>query len=99
MKRGEIAAARRVEQVLDAVVVEEKRVTAGAGEERDVAGGGDVRLVADERNRNVGEDLLADGFDVAGLLAGGQIHIDGLLAVARFGEDIAESDVVQQVSV
>ena len=45
---GEVAFARDVEQVLDAVEVEEERVTAGTGEERDVSGPGDVGLRPDE---------------------------------------------------
>ncbi len=99
MRRGEVAAARGVEEVLDAVEVEEEGVAAGAGEEREVAGRRDVGLVADEGDGGIREDLLADGFGRLGVRVRRQVHVDGLLAVARLGEDVAESDVVQQVSV
>ena len=96
---GEVALAGGVEQVFDAVEVEEERVTAGTGEEREVARRCDVGFIADEGDRNLREELLAYRLDRLGVLVCRQVDVDGLLAIARFGEDVAESDVVQQISV
>jgi hypothetical protein len=56
MRCGQIPAATGVEQVLDAVVVEEERVAASAGEERVRARSRDVGLGA-ERHLDVGRLL------------------------------------------
>jgi dihydroflavonol-4-reductase len=45
-----------------AVEVEEERVAAGAREEREVPGRGDVGLIADERDRHRRKDALAHRF-------------------------------------
>ena len=78
---GEIALARGVEELLDSVEVEEERVTAGAREEREAAGRRDMGFIAEERDRNVREDLFADGFGRLGVIICREIHIDGLLAI------------------
>ena len=47
----------------------------------EVAGGCDVRVVADKGNGDGREDLLADRLSRLGVLIRRQVHIDGLLAV------------------
>ena len=98
VRRGEVPRARRVEQTLDAVEVEEERVAAGTCEEREAAGGDDVRRLA-ERHLDSLEDLRPDGFGLLGLVVAGQVHVDGLTPVRGLGEHEAERDVVAQVAV
>ena len=78
MRSGEIALAAGVEQVLDAVEVEEEGIAASAGGERDVAGGDDARLRS-ERHLDIGEDLLANRLGRTGLFTAGHEHVDRLL--------------------
>ena len=66
MRRGEVSAAAGVEQVLDAVKIEEERVAAAAGEERNIAGLDDVGLGA-EGYLGIGDDLGPDSFPGSGI--------------------------------
>ena len=87
-----------VEQVLDAVEVEEERVAACAGEECEASRRDDVRGGA-EGNLDTFEDARPHrlvGFRVRVVR---QVHVDGLAAVLWFGVDEAERDVITQVAV
>jgi len=98
MRCGEVPSAGDVEQALDAVEVEEERVTAGPGEERDgIRLGDDWRCPAGDFDRL--EDPLADRLSRLGFAVVGQEDVDGLAAVDRLGEDEAERDVVAQIAV
>jgi len=98
VRSREIALAAGVEQVLDAVEVEEGGIAAGAGGERDVTGGGDIRLRS-ERHLDIGEDLLANRLRRTGLFTAGHEHVDRLPAVHWGGEHETERDVVNEVTV
>jgi hypothetical protein len=98
VRRGEVAAAFGVKEVLDALVVEEERVAAGPGAERDLAGRDDVRLGA-ERDLGVGDDLRARDLVRPGLGAPGQVHAHGLPAVGDRAERVDERDVGQVIAV
>ena len=52
-----------------------------------------------ERHVDGIEDLLADGFWLLRVIAVGEVDVDGLPAILRGGEDVAERDVVLQVAV
>ena len=68
MGRGEIPAARGIEQILDSVVVEKESVAASTGEERVGAGLDDVG-VGTEGDLGIGYDLGPNSFDRAGFRA------------------------------
>jgi hypothetical protein len=96
--RGEVSAAAGVEQVLDAVKIEEERVAAAAGEERNIAGLDDVGL-GSEGHLGIADDLRPHSFGGAGFRASCHEDADSLLAVLRLREHVAERDVGQAVAV
>src|SRR5713101_1377028 len=98
MRRGEVSAALGIEQILGSVEVEKESVAATAGEERIGAGLDDVGLGA-EGDRGVGDYLLSDRFDRAGLRAFRYKDACGLLTVLRPREHVADRDVRQAISV
>ncbi len=98
MRLGEIPFAPGIEQVLDSVEVEKERVAAAAGEKSVGARLHDIRLGA-EGDLGVGDDLRPYRFDRARLLALRHEYVDGLLAVLRLREHIAERDVRQVIAV
>ena len=98
MRFGEITFAPDIEQILDAVEVEEERVAAAAGEKCVSARLDDVRLGA-EGDLGTGDDLRADRFGRARIRALRQEYVDGLPAVLRRREHIAERDVGKAIAV
>src|SRR5262245_12975989 len=98
MRLGEIPLAPDVEQILDAVEIEEESVAATAGEECVVARPDEVGPGA-ERDLCIGNYLLPDSFDRARLRALGQKHVESLLSVLRRRKNVAERDVRQQITV
>src|SRR5580704_3825009 len=98
MRFGEVPFAPDIEQSLDPVEVEKESVAAAAGEEGVVAGLDDVGPGA-ERDLGIGDNLLAHRFDGARLRAFGQKYVEGLLAVLRLREHVAQRDVGQQIAV
>src|SRR6266487_5705861 len=98
MRLGEIPLAPDVEQILDAVEVEEESVTATPGEECVVARLDEVGPGA-ERDFCIGDYLLPDSFDRARLRAFGQKHAEGLLAVLRLRKHETQRKVGQQITV
>src|SRR5271165_2241792 len=98
MRLGEVPFAPGIEQVLDTVEVEKERVAAAAGEKRVGARLHDVRLWA-EGHVAVSDDLRPYRFGRARVRALRHEYVDGLAAVLRFGEHIAERDVRQVIAV
>src|ERR1700730_4140392 len=98
MRLGEVPFAPDVEQVLDSVEVEKERVAAAAGEESIGARPDDIRLGV-EGYFGVGDDLGPYRFVRARLRARRHEYVNGLPAVLRLGEHIAERDVGQVVAV
>src|SRR5437016_4007703 len=98
MRLGEVPFAPNIEQVLDAVEVEKKRVAAAAGEKSVGARLDDIRL-GSEGDFGVGNDLRPYRFGRARLRARCQEYVDGLPAVLRLREHIAERDVGQVIAV
>ena len=98
VRRGEVSAAAGVEQILDAVKIEEERIAAAAGEERNIAGLDDVGL-GPEGHLGIADNLRPDSFGGAGFRAFCHEDADSLLAVLRLREHVAERDVGQAVAV
>src|SRR5262245_2961797 len=98
MRLSEVPFAPDIEQVLDSVEVEEERVAAATGEESVGARLDDIRLGA-EGDLGVGDDLRPDRFGRARLRALRQEDVEGLPAVLRLREHIAECDIRQVIAV
>src|SRR5438093_13704642 len=97
MRLGEVPFALDIEQVLDSVEVEKERVAAAAGEKSVRARLDDIRLGA-EGDLGVGDDLRPCRFGRARLRACPHEYVDGLPAVLRLREHIAECDVRQVIA-
>src|SRR5436309_9627619 len=98
MRLGEVPFASGIEQVLDSVEVEKERVAAAAGEKSVVARSDDVRLGAE------GDFAVSDYFRPcrvgrARVRARRDEYVNGLPAVLRLREHIAECDVRQVIAV
>src|SRR5262249_57002941 len=98
MRLGEVQFAPDIEQVLDYVEVEEERVAAAAGEKSVGARLDDVRL-GGEGDLGVGDDFRPYRFGRARLRARRYEYANGLPAVLRLREHIAERDVRQVIAV
>src|SRR5215472_6846636 len=98
MRLGEVPFAPDIEQVLDSVEVEKERIAAAAGEKSVGARLDDIRPGA-EGDFGVGDDLRPYRFGRARLRALCQEHVNGLPAVLRLGEHIAERHVSQVITV
>ena len=98
MRLGEVPFAPDIEQVLDSVEVEKERVAAAAGEKSVGTRLEDIRLGA-EGDFGVGDDLRPYRLGRARVRARCQEYVDGLAAVLRLGEYIAERDVGQVIAV
>src|SRR5208337_3545432 len=98
MRLGEVSFASGVEQVLDSVEVEKERVATAAGEKSVGARPDGIRRGA-ERHLGVGDDLRPDRFGRVRLRALRREYADGLPAVLRLREHIAERDVRQVIAV
>src|SRR5215475_2934880 len=98
MRLGEIPFAPDIEQVLDSVEVEKERVAAAAGEKSVGARLDDIRLGA-EGDFGVGDDLHPNRFGRARLRARRYEYAEGLPAVLRIREHIADCDIGQVIAV
>src|SRR5262247_1558788 len=98
MRLGEVPFAPDIEQVLDSVEVEEERVAAAAGEKSVGARLDDIRL-GGEGDLGVGDDFRPYRFGRARLRARRYEYANGLPAVLRLREHIAERDVRQIIAV
>src|SRR5262245_9229740 len=98
MRLGEVPFTPDIEQVLDSVEVEEERVAAAAGEKSVGARLDDIRF-GGEGDLGVGDDLRPYRFGRARLRARRREYANGLLAVLRLREHIAERDVCQVIAV
>src|SRR5262249_1224757 len=98
MRLGEVPFAPDVEQVLDPVEVEKERVAAAAGEETVRPRLDDIRLGA-EGDLGAGDYLRPYRFGRPRLRAGCKEYVNGLPAVLRLREHIAERDVCQVIAV
>src|SRR5437667_6472442 len=92
MRLGEVPFASGIEQVLDSVEVEKERVAAAAGEKSVVARLDDIRLGA-EGDLGVSDYLRPQRSVQARLRAPRHEYVNGLPAVLRRRERIAECDV------
>src|SRR5262245_50125049 len=98
MRLGEVPFAPDIEQVLDSVEVEKERIAAAAGEKSVGPRLDDVRLGA-EGDLGVGDDVRPYRFSGAHLRALRQEDVEGLPAVLRLREHIAEGDICQVIAV
>src|SRR6516164_4634002 len=98
MGLGEVPFTPDIEQVLDSIEVEEKRVAAAAGEKSVRARLDDIRLRG-EGDLGVGDDLRSYRFGRARLRARRREYANGLPAVLRLRKHIAERDVRQVIAV
>src|SRR5438045_7242919 len=98
MRLGEVPFASGIEQVLDSVEVEKERVAAAAGEKSVVARLDDIRLGA-EGDLGVSDYLRPQRSVQARLRAPRHEYVNGLPAVLRRREHIAECDVRQVVAI
>jgi hypothetical protein len=98
MRLGEVPFAPDVEQALDTVKVEKERVAAAAGEESIRARLDDIRLGA-EGDLGIGDYLRSYRFIRSQLRARRHEYVNGLPAVLRLREHIAECDVRQVIAV
>src|SRR5882672_6986898 len=96
--RGEVSAARGIEETLDSVEVEKESVAATAGEERVLVRLDDVGLGA-EGDLGVGDYLRPDRFGRAGLRSLCDKNVYSLLAVLWRRKNVTERDVGQAIAV
>ena len=81
MWRGEISAARGIEQIFDSVEVKKESVAASTGEERIGAGLDDVGFGA-ERDLGAGDDFRSDSFDGLSVITSGSVPSLSIAAMA-----------------
>src|SRR6516162_8468821 len=98
MRLGEVPLAPDIKQVLDSVEVEEERVAAAAGEKSVRPRLDDIRLGA-EGDLRAGDYLRPYRFGRARLRARRYEYVNGLPAVLRLREHIAERDIRQVIAV